>query len=92
LSAANLPIADTRQVARAAGRLIAADKRAVAATLLLNVLAAAAALGAPYLLGRIIDAVTGSRAADAPIDLLAGAVLLCALAQTVLARWALLVG
>ena len=92
MSAATLPIADTRQVARAAGRLIAADKRAVAVALLLNVLAAAAALGAPYLLGRIIDAVTGSRATAGRIDLLAGAVLLCALAQTVLARWALLLG
>ncbi len=92
MSTATLPIADTRQVARAAGRLIAADKRAVAAAVVLNVLAAAAALGAPYLLGRIIDAVTGSRATDSRIDVLAGAVLVCALAQTVLARWALLVG
>ena len=92
MSASTLPIADTRQATRAAGRLIAADRRAVAATLLLNVLAAAAALGAPYLLGRIIDAVTGPRVAGARIDLLAAAVLLCALAQTVLARWALLLG
>jgi ABC-type multidrug transport system fused ATPase/permease subunit len=92
MSTGTLPVADTRQVVRAAGRLIAADKRAVAATLLLNVLAAAAALGAPYLLGRIIDAVTGPRGAGARIDLLAAAVLLCALAQTMLARWALLLG
>ncbi|MEU7871929.1 ABC transporter ATP-binding protein [Dactylosporangium sp. NPDC049140] len=91
MSAPTLPIADARQVARAAGRLIAADKRAAAAVLLLNVLAAVAALGPPYLLGRMIDAVTGPRAA-ARIDLLAGAVLLCALAQTVLARTALLLG
>ncbi|MEV6929480.1 ABC transporter ATP-binding protein [Dactylosporangium sp. NPDC051485] len=91
MSTSTLPIADTRQVARAAGRLIAADKWAAAAMLLLNVLAAVAALGAPYLLGRIIDAVTGPRA-TARIDLLAGAVLLCALAQTLLARWALLLG
>jgi ABC-type multidrug transport system fused ATPase/permease subunit len=91
MSATTLPIADTRQVAKAAGRLIAADRRAVAGTLALNVLAAAATLGAPYLLGRIIDAVTGPRHGD-PIDLLAGAVLVCALAQTLLARWALLLG
>ncbi|MGI5239882.1 ABC transporter ATP-binding protein [Dactylosporangium sp. CA-139066] len=91
MSTSTLPIADTRQVARAAGRLIAADKWAAAAVLMLNVLAAVAALGAPYLLGRIIDAVTGPGAA-ARIDLLAGAVLLCALAQTLLARWALLLG
>jgi len=92
MTAATLPVADTRRVARSAGRLIVADKRAVAGTLLLTVLAAAAGLGAPYLLGRIIDAVTGSRATGARIDLLAAAVLLCALAQTVLARWALLLG
>jgi ABC-type multidrug transport system fused ATPase/permease subunit len=92
MSAVTLPIADTRQVARAAGRLVAADKRAVAATLALTMLAAAAALGAPYLLGRIIDAVTGSRATAHEIDLLSAAVLLCALAQTLLARWALQLG
>lgn len=92
MSTGILPIANTRQLARAAGRLIAAEKRAVAATLLLNVLAAAAALGAPYLLGRIIDAVTGPRVTGARIDSLAAAVLLCALARTLLARWALLLG
>jgi ABC-type multidrug transport system fused ATPase/permease subunit len=86
-----LPIADTRQVARAAGQLIAADKRAVAATLLLNVLAAGAALAAPFLLGRIIDAVTET-GGGAQIDLLAAAVLLCALAHMTLTRWALLLG
>ncbi|GAA2639751.1 ABC transporter ATP-binding protein [Dactylosporangium fulvum] len=92
MSTDTLPVADTRQVVRAAGRLIAADKGAVAVTVLLNVLAAAAALGAPYLLGRIIDAVTGPRVAGAPIDALAAAVLLCALAHMMLARWALLLG
>jgi ABC-type multidrug transport system fused ATPase/permease subunit len=91
MSAPTLPIAGTREVARAAGRLIAAEKRAVSFTLLLNVLSAVAALGAPYLLGRIIDDVTGSRGGDR-IDLLAGLVLVCALAQTLLARWALLLG
>ncbi|MFI6074596.1 ABC transporter ATP-binding protein [Actinoplanes sp. NPDC051343] len=91
MSSTTLPIAGTRQVARAAGRLLAADKRAVAFTMLLNVLSAVAALGAPYLLGRIIDDVTGSHGGDR-IDLLAGAVLVCAFAQTLLARWALLLG
>jgi ABC-type multidrug transport system fused ATPase/permease subunit len=91
MSSTTLPIAGTRPVARAAGRLLAADKRAVAFTMLLNVLSAVAALGAPYLLGRIIDDVTGSHGGDR-IDLLAGAVLVCAFAQTLLARWALLLG
>jgi ABC-type multidrug transport system fused ATPase/permease subunit len=91
MSATTLPIAGTRQITRAAGRLLAAEKRAVAFTMLLNVLSAVAALGAPYLLGRIIDDVTGPHRGDR-IDLLAGAVLVCALAQTLLARWALLLG
>ncbi|MEV6848203.1 ABC transporter ATP-binding protein [Actinoplanes sp. NPDC051411] len=91
MSATTLPIAATREVARAAGRLLAADRRAVGFTLLLNVLSALAALGAPYLLGRIIDDVTGPNRGDR-IDLLAGAVLACAFAQTLLARWALLLG
>ncbi|GAA3454807.1 ABC transporter ATP-binding protein [Dactylosporangium matsuzakiense] len=91
MSTSTLPIADTRQVVRAAARLVAADRRAAALVLLLNVLAALAALGAPYLLGRIVDAVTGAHA-EARIDLLAGAVLGCALAQTLLARTALLLG
>jgi ABC-type multidrug transport system fused ATPase/permease subunit len=91
VSATTLPIAGTRQVARAAGRLLAADKRAVASTLVLNVLSSVAALGAPYLLGRIIDEVSGVRRGGR-IDVLAGAVLACALAQTLLARWALLLG
>jgi ABC-type multidrug transport system fused ATPase/permease subunit len=91
MSATTLPIAGPRRVARAAGRLITADKRAVTFTLLLNVLSAVASLGAPYLLGRIIDDVTGSHRGDR-IDLLAGAVLVCAVAQTLLARWALLLG
>ena len=91
MSATTLPIAGTRQVARAAGRLLAADKRAVAFTLLLYVASSVAALGAPYLLGRIIDEVGGTRRGDR-IDVLAGAVLVCAVAQTLLARWALLLG
>ncbi|MFI5908600.1 ABC transporter ATP-binding protein [Dactylosporangium sp. NPDC051541] len=91
MSTPTLPIADNRAVVRAARRLIAADKGSAAAVLLLNVLAAVAALGPPYLLGRMIDAVTGSRTAGR-IDLLAAAVLVCALTQTLLARTALLLG
>ena len=85
-----LPIASPRAVARAARRLIAADARAVAALTVLNVLAAVAGLGGPWLLGRIIDAVTGGRAGR--VDLLALGVLGCAVAQTVLLRYALLTG
>ncbi len=81
-----LPIADQRMVGRAALRLLAADRRAVAAMIALNSLAALAGLGAPWLLGRIIDAVTSGRGG---VDLLALGVLACAVAQMVLTRYAL---
>jgi ABC-type multidrug transport system fused ATPase/permease subunit len=86
-----LPIADQRIVARAAGRLIRADRPAVVAILGLNALAAVAGLGGPYLLGRIIDAVAAGRGV-ATVDRLALAVLICAIARTLLSRYALSVG
>ncbi|WP_305785527.1 ABC transporter ATP-binding protein [Symbioplanes lichenis] len=86
-----LPIADTRLVARAALRLIAADRRAVTVMLGLNVLAAVAALGGPWLLGRIIDAVAAGEG-TAGVDRLAVAVLACAVVRTVVSRYALRVG
>ena len=83
-----LPIADRRDVARAARRLVAADRRAVAGFLALSSLAALAGLGGPWLLGRVIDTVAaGGGVTD--VDRLALAVLLCAIAQTVLARYSL---
>ncbi|MEU4217363.1 ABC transporter ATP-binding protein [Actinoplanes sp. NPDC026623] len=88
---AALPIADQRLVARAARRLLAAERRAVAVLVLLNVLAALAALGGPWLLGRIIDTVTGGHGTD-QVDRLAVAVLACAVTQTLLSRYALVVG
>ena len=54
---APLPIADQRLVGRAALRLLAADRRSVVLTTILSALAAAAGLGGPWLLGRIIDTV-----------------------------------
>ena len=86
-----LPVADRALVRQAARRLIAADRRSVAAVVLLNALAAFVALGAPWLLGRIVDTVTGAGGAGR-VDRLAGAVLLCAIAQTLLARWSLRLG
>jgi ABC-type multidrug transport system fused ATPase/permease subunit len=83
-----LPIAGQRAVGRAALRLIAADRRSVAAMLALNALAALAALGGPWLLGRIIDEVTAGHGVDA-VDRLAVGVLACAVAQTLLSRYAL---
>lgn len=86
-----LPVAPPRLVARAAARLIAADRRAVAAMIGLTSLAAVAGLAGPWLLGRIIDAVTGP-AGGTGVDRLALGVLTCALVQTLLTRYALLVG
>jgi ATP-binding cassette, subfamily C, bacterial len=86
-----LPIAGRGLVRRAALRLIRADRRAFALLVLLNALAAAVGLAGPWLLGRIIDTVTRGGGAGA-VDRLALAVLVSAVAQTVLARYALAVG
>lgn len=84
-----LPVADQRMVRRAVAALLAADPRTVAAVVTLNSLAALAGLGAPWLLGRIIDAVTHG---GGGVDRLALGVLGCALAQTLLTRSALAIG
>jgi ABC-type multidrug transport system fused ATPase/permease subunit len=88
---AALPIADQRAVGRAALRLLAADRRTVALMLTLSSLAAIAGLGAPWLLGRVIDTVTAGGGAGA-VDRLAVAVLCCAVAQTLIGRQALALG
>jgi ABC-type multidrug transport system fused ATPase/permease subunit len=85
---ATLPIAGQRQVVRAALRLLAADRRAVTVVLILSSLSAVAGLGGPWLLGRVVDTVTTGGDAGA-VDRLALAVLLCAIAQTLLSRQAL---
>ncbi|MFD8259952.1 ABC transporter ATP-binding protein [Streptomyces griseoluteus] len=82
-----LPVADRRTVRRAAARLVRADGRAFAAALALNALAAGAGIVGPWLVGRIVDEVRAGRGAGA-VDRLALWILLCALAQLVLARWA----
>jgi len=85
---AALPVADQRAVARAALRLVAADRGPVAAMIGLSSLAAIAGLGGPWLLGRIIDAVVAGDG-TARVDRLAAAVLGCAVAQLLLSRFAL---
>ena len=57
----DLPVADRRHVRQAALRLIRRDVPGFTATLLLNGLAAAAALVSPWLLGRIIDTISRRR-------------------------------
>ncbi|MFF0039298.1 ABC transporter ATP-binding protein [Streptomyces mirabilis] len=88
---AHLPVAEPAEVRRAALRLIRADGRAFAAVLGLNVLAAAAGLVGPWLLGRIIDDVRAGDRVDV-VDRLASVILVCSLAQLLLARWARYVG
>ncbi|MFB7777883.1 ABC transporter ATP-binding protein [Streptomyces bauhiniae] len=82
-----LPVADRGTVRRAAARLVRADGRAFATALALNALAAGAGIVGPWLVGRIVDDVRAGRGAGA-VDRLALWILLCALAQLVLARWA----
>lgn len=87
----SLPIAEPAQTRRAALRLIRVDGRAFAAMLALNGLAAAAGLAAPWLLGRIVDEVK-SGSGVAAVDRMALAILVCAVAQLVLSRYASYVG
>ncbi|WP_369233155.1 ABC transporter ATP-binding protein [Streptomyces sp. R21] len=87
----HLPVAEQADVRRAALRLLRADRRAFAALLALNALAAGAGLAGPWLLGRIIDDVR-SGGGVAAVDRLALVILLCALVQLLLARWARYVG
>ncbi|MFF2203617.1 ABC transporter ATP-binding protein [Streptomyces sp. NPDC058145] len=86
-----LPVADRAGVRRATLRLVRTDGRAFAAALVLNALAAAAGLAGPWLVGRIIDEVRAGHGVDA-VDGPALLILLCALAQLLLARWARYVG
>lgn len=86
-----LPVAGSAEVRRAAVRLVRADGRAFAAVLALNAAAAGAGLAGPWLLGRIIDGVRAGRGVGV-VDRLALVILLCALAQLLLSRWARYVG
>ncbi|MET8903654.1 ABC transporter ATP-binding protein [Streptomyces sp. NPDC004538] len=90
-SAGQLPVADRADVRRAAARLLGEDRRALATVLGLNALAAAAGLAGPWLLGRIVDEVRAGGGVGA-VDRMALAILVCSLAQLLLARWARYVG
>ncbi|MFE5399036.1 ABC transporter ATP-binding protein [Streptomyces sp. NPDC056568] len=90
-SAGQLPVAGRADVRRAAAGLVGADRRAFALVLGLNALAALAGLAGPWLLGRIVDEVRAGGGVGA-VDRMALAILLCSLAQLLLARWARYVG
>ncbi|MFE5262560.1 ABC transporter ATP-binding protein [Streptomyces coelicoflavus] len=87
----HLPVAERADVRRAAAGLVRTDRRSFAVVLGLNALAALAGLAGPWLLGRIVDEVRGGGGVDA-VDRMALAILLCSLAQLLLARWARYVG
>lgn len=87
----HLPVAEPSAVGRAAGRLIRSDGRAFAAVLALNALAAAAGLVGPWLVGRIVDEVQKGGEVRA-VDRLALVILLFAVAQFLLARYARYLG
>lgn len=82
-----LPIAEPAEARRTAMHLVRQDGRAVTVMLILNGLAAAAGLGGPWLLGRIIDDVKGG-AGTGHVDRLALGILCFALAQLLLGRFA----
>ncbi|HBF83342.1 MAG TPA: multidrug ABC transporter ATP-binding protein [Streptomyces sp.] len=87
MSAGALPVAGPSAVRRAALRLIRQDGRAFAAVVGLNASAAGAGLVGPWLLGRIIDEVRAG-ASVAAVDRLALAILVFALVQLLLVRYA----
>lgn len=87
-----IPVADAAQVRAALRRDLRSDRRAFAAMLVLNTLAAAAALVGPAYLGRIVDTVTGAHPSVSEVDRDALVIIVFALAQILLSRWALLVG
>lgn len=86
-----LPVADKATVRGSLADLARAEKRALGLALALHVGAAVAGLGAPFLIGRIIDRVTaGAGAGD--VDRLAVAIGGCVLAQILLWRTAQRIG
>ncbi|MGW2820696.1 ABC transporter ATP-binding protein [Streptomyces sp. NPDC001443] len=87
MSRGQLPVAGPAEVRRAAVRLVRADGRGFWAVLALNAAAAGAGLAGPWLLGRIIDTVRAGGGVAA-VDRLAAGIVLCALGQLLLARWA----
>jgi ATP-binding cassette subfamily C protein len=86
----SLPVAPPAEVRRAMRGEIAADRSGFLAVVVLNGLAAAAGLVGPWLLGRIVDIITEStlRSAVARVDRLALVIIIFAVAQLLLSRFA----
>jgi ATP-binding cassette subfamily C protein len=87
----HLPVAAPGDARRAAVRVVRQDGRVFGVTVGLNALATVAGLVGPWLLGQIIDTVENGGAVGT-IDRLALLILLCALVQLVLTRYARYIG
>jgi ATP-binding cassette, subfamily C, bacterial len=87
-----MPVADAAHVRAALREDVRVDRRAFAGMLPLNALAALAALVGPAYLGRIVNTVTGAHPSVSVVDHDAVVIVVFALAQIFLSRWALLVG
>ncbi|GAB3912219.1 multidrug ABC transporter ATP-binding protein [Microlunatus endophyticus] len=93
VTAGQLPVAGPREIRAAGVDDLGAERPAVIVVVLINGLAAAAGLVAPWLLGRIIDTIqAGSSGALPVIDRLAFAALVVTAVQIVLTWWALTSG
>jgi ATP-binding cassette subfamily C protein len=82
-----LPVADRPAARRAAWELLAVDRRAVGVVLVLHLAAAVIGLVPPWLIGVIVDEVTGG-AGVSTVDRLALAICGSALLQALLTRYA----
>ncbi|WP_182111971.1 MULTISPECIES: ABC transporter ATP-binding protein [unclassified Actinotalea] len=82
-----LPVADSAALRAHTGVLLRRHRAALARVLLLHTLAATAGLAGPWLLGRMVDAVTHGTSASF-VDQAVAFLVLAVLAQTVLIRYA----
>lgn len=85
-----LPIADRRQVRRAAARLLHGERRALFVVLALTLLTALVGLVGPYLLGEIVDGVDKGRISLSTVDLLSLGALTAAVVHLLMMRFSVL--
>ncbi len=83
-----LPVATPAEVAQEARRLFRQHRRPLGVALTLHLLAAAAGLASPFLLGRIVDGLIND-VSTARIDMLAGALAGFVVVQTALIKFAI---
>ncbi|WP_112262108.1 ABC transporter ATP-binding protein [Lentzea terrae] len=85
-----LPIADRREVRRAAVRLMRGERRALTVVLVLTALTALAGLVGPYLLGKIVGGVQDGTLTLSTVDMIALGVLGAAVVHLLLVRYSAL--